>query len=101
MFKLITYDGQSSILDFLVSVKKIINNAYLNRFGIAEGSAGDFMCLAKFTFVASLPICALMHGFEAFIIRETTKDFIPKIVKYLMIQHCHALIQTESGFVFI
>lgn len=62
-----------------------------------EGGDGNFMCLAKFTFVASLPIYGvLMNGLEAFIIRETTKDSIPKIVKYLMMYHCYVLISTQE-----
>ena len=74
-----------------------INFNYLNHFDPPEGGEGNFTCLAKFTFVASLPIyAALMHGFEAFIIRETTKNTIPKIIKYLMENHCYVLISTQD-----
>ena len=74
-----------------------INYNYINHFNIEEGGSGNFMCLAKFTFVASLPIyAALMNGSEAFIIRETSQDTIPKIVKYLSIHHCYVLISTQE-----
>ena len=74
-----------------------INYNYFNYFGVPEGGDGNFMCLGKFTFVASLPIyVALMNGFEAFIIRETTKESIPRIVKYLMMYHCYVLISTQD-----
>ena len=55
------------------------------------------MCLAKFTFVGSIPIYgALMYGFEAFIIREINEESISKIVKYLKIYHCYILISTQE-----
>ena len=74
-----------------------INHNYLNYFNVPEGGSGNFMCLAKFTFVASLPIyAALINGSEAFIIRETTKESIPRIVKYLMMYHCYVLISTQD-----
>ena len=74
-----------------------INYNYINYFNIDEGSTGNFMCLSKFTFVASLPIyAALMHGCEAFIIREASQKTIPRIVKYLMDYHCYVLITTQE-----
>ena len=74
-----------------------INYNYINYFNIDEGSTGNFMCLSKFTFVASLPIyAALMHGCEAFIIREASQKTIPRIVKYLMDYHCYVLISTQE-----
>ena len=55
------------------------------------------MCLAKFTFVASLAVyAALMHGFEALIVNETTKESISNIVNYLKTFHCYLLITTED-----
>ncbi len=74
-----------------------INNNYINYFNLPEGGTGNFMCLGKFTFVASLPVyAALMHGFEAFIIRETSKSSISNIVKYLKTYHTYVLITTEE-----
>ena len=74
-----------------------INYNYINYFNIDEGGTGNFMCLAKFTFVASIPIyAALMHGCEAFIIRETSQETIPRIVKYLTEFHCYILISTQE-----
>ncbi|WP_296849053.1 AMP-binding protein, partial [uncultured Methanobrevibacter sp.] len=74
-----------------------INYNYINYFNIEEGGTGNFMCLAKFTFVPSLPIyMALMNGFEAFIIRETSQKTIPRIVKYLMDYHCYILTSTQE-----
>ena len=74
-----------------------INQDYINRFIPYEGGTDNFMCLAKFTFVASLPLYALlMVGYEAFIIRETTKESIPRIVKYLMMYQCLVLISTPE-----
>ena len=79
--------------------RNIININYnnLNLLNIPEGGSGNFMCLAKFTFVGSIPIYgALMYGFEAFIIREINEESISKIVKYLKIYHCYILISTQE-----
>ncbi|WP_461463716.1 AMP-binding protein, partial [Methanobrevibacter sp.] len=74
-----------------------INFNYIDFLNIPEGGSGNFMCLAKFTFVASLPIYgALMHGFEAFIIREVSKESISNIVKYLKTYYCYLLISTQE-----
>ena len=74
-----------------------INFNCVNFLNIPEGGSGNFMCLAKFNFVASIPIfAALMHGFEVFIIRETTKESISKIVQYLNSYHCYFLFLTQE-----
>ncbi len=74
-----------------------INYNYIDYFNLPEGGSGNFMCMGKFTFVASLPVyAALLHGFEAFIIRETTKSTIANIVKYLKTYHTYVLITTEE-----
>ena len=74
-----------------------INYNYINYFNLPEGGTGNYMCLAKFTFVASLAVyAALMHGFEALIVNETTKESISNIVNYLKTFHCYLLITTED-----
>ena len=80
--------------------RNIINTTrgYSNRFNFhEEGGSGNFMILAKFTFVASISMyLALTSGFEVFIIRETTKDSIAKIVKYLKTCDCYSLTVTAE-----
>ena len=74
-----------------------INSNYFNHSDVPEGGMGNRMVLAKFTFVASLPIYgSLMYGLEAFIIRETTKKSIAKIVKYLKTYHCYSMSATQE-----
>ena len=74
-----------------------VNYNAIDFLNISEASNGNFMCLAKFTFVASIPIYgALIHGFEAFIIRETSKESISNIIKYLKTYHCFLLISTQE-----
>ena len=73
-----------------------VSHGYINYLNLTPDD-GYFMCLAKFTFVTSIPIyAALIIGIEAFIIRDTTKESILKIAQYLMERKCSFVLLTQE-----